>query len=403
MIEHAEALVAELFRATPAIDKTGPSDAQPGDTLSYALNATNAAANGVWANGPAMAAALADTRPDGSSVTFDLGTIPAGGSASRSTSFDVACDTADGTVLTNSVTLTAQDFLNTPLSASDSVSTTIHAPVLTLGKTATTAVNAGEAISYTVTYANLGTGDATNVVITDTLPADVYYSLALDGGIGPKPNSVVENGDGTTTLTWTIGTVSGSSGPQSISYTARPTLLFIGGETLTNSATLAFENANGCSYEADEATASTTITVVPATRDPLSMGFWRNHGELWSAEFLARIQATDQRFDGADGSTPDGILSPAEVTAVMAPSGNGIRVLQQQFTGTLLNLASRRINAETVIDSKLTLKLGLRNVRDAARYAQGTLDLPLTKATQGRYSDATTILDGVNNNRIEKY
>jgi len=403
MIEHAEALVAELFRATPAIDKTGPSDAQPGDTLSYTLNATNTAANGVWANGPAMAAALADTRPDGSSVTFDLGTIPAGGSASRSTSFDVACDTGDGTVLTNSVTLTAQDFLNTPLSASDSISTTIHAPVLTLGKTATTAVNAGEAISYTVTYANAGTGDATNVVISDTLPADVYYSLALDGGIGPKPNSVVENGDGTTTLTWTIGTVSGSSGPQSISYTARPTLLFIGGETLTNSATLAFENANGCSYDADEATASTTITVVPATRDPLSMGFWRNHGELWSAEFLARIQATDQRFDGADGSTPDGILSPAEVTAVMAPSGNGIRVLQQQFTGTLLNLASRRINAATVIDSKLTLKLGLRNVRDAARYAQGTLDLPLTKATQGRYSDATTILDGVNNNRIEKY
>jgi hypothetical protein len=179
--------------------------------------------------------------------------------------------------------------------------------------------------------------------------------------------------------------------------------MFLGGETLTNSASLTFENANGCEYEAEEQSARTTITVVPVTRDPLSLGYWRTHPRDWSSELLARIQATDQRFDGADGSSPDGRLTTDEVAAVMAPSGNGVRVLQQQLTATYLNLASRRINAATGIDSKLTRKLGVRNVRDAAVYAQETLILPLTKATNPRYSDATTVLDGINANKIEVY
>jgi hypothetical protein len=51
---------------------------------------------------------------------------------------------------------------------------------------------------------------------------------------------------------------------------------------------------------------TTGITVVPATRNPLSQGFWKTHPELRTAEPLARIQATDQRFDGAGllGFTP---------------------------------------------------------------------------------------------------
>ena len=212
------------------------------------------------------------------------------------------CDTVNGTVLTNAVALTAEDLLGNSFSGSDSVGTTIHAPQLTLAKTATASVNAGEAITYTITYQNIGGADAANVTITDTLPAGVYYSLALDSGTGPKPSGVVKNANGTTTLSWSIGDVASGAASASIVFTARPTLLFLGGETLTNSAVLAFENDNGCEYESAPASASTRITVVPATRDPLSLGFWRNHPELWTAEFRARIQATDQRFDGADGS-----------------------------------------------------------------------------------------------------
>ena len=41
----------------------------------------------------------------------------------------------------------------------------------------------------------------------------------------------------------------------------------------------------------------TTIAVVPASLDPLSQGAWKNHPELETSELLARVQATDQRFE----------------------------------------------------------------------------------------------------------
>jgi uncharacterized repeat protein (TIGR01451 family) len=316
--------------------------------------------------------------------------------------FTVPCDTADQAVLTNRVALAATDVLGTPFTDSDSVETTVHAPVIALAKAGSASANAGEAITYTLTYENTGSGDATDVTITDRLPAGVYYSTALDLGDGPAPDTVVSNADDSTTLTWEIGDLAGGSGPQTIEYTVRPTLLFLGGETVVNDAALAFENENGCVFEGERASASSDITVVVPTEDPLTIGYWRTHPADWSMETLARIQATDQRFDGADGSTPDGSLSAAEVSAVLLP-GDGARVLEQQLLATYLNLATRRINAATEIDSRLARRLGLANVRDAVIYAHDTLELPATKANRSRYSDATTVLDEINNNKSEVY
>jgi len=235
------------------------------------------------------------------------------------------------------------------------------------------------------------------------LPAGVYYSKALDLGAGPQPDSVAANPDGTTTLTWQAGTVAGASGPKVIEYTARPGLLFLGGDSVTNGARLTFTNSNGYTYAPVLASAGTGITVVPPSRNPVGLGFWRNHPELWSAEVRAMIQATDQRFDGADGTTPDGMLSGAEVTAVFVPGGNMDKVLEEQLLGTYFNLATRRINAGTLLDSRLTARLGLTNVRDAVLYAQATLLLPVTSANRPRFSDATTVLDQINANRSEAY
>jgi len=127
--------------------------------------------------------------------------------------------------------------------------------------------------------------------------------------------------------------------------------------------------------------------------------FWRTHPETWTAEMLARIQATDQRFDGADGSLPDGRLSASELTAAFAPAGN---ILAQQLLGVYFNLAERRINAGTAISSRLTSRLGLANVRAAALYGIATLALPAA-ANRSRYSDATEVLDDINLNRSEIY
>ncbi|MEA2931264.1 MAG: hypothetical protein QOI56_49, partial [Actinomycetota bacterium] len=173
--------------------------------------------------------------------------------------------------------------------------------------------------------------------------------------------------------------------------------------SVQSSATVAFQNANGCSYTGAGASATTAISQVPPSRNPLTHGYWRNHEGEWTPEILARIQATDQRFDGADGSTPDGVLSPAEVNAVQAPPGGMPRVTAQQLVATYFNLATRRVNAGTTVKSKTATSLGVTTVRGAALFARATLAMPVNQSTAGRYSDATTVLDEINNNRSPVY
>jgi hypothetical protein len=74
-------------------------------------------------------------------------------------------------------------------------------------------------------------------------------------------------------------------------------------------------------------------------------------------------------------------------------------ILEQQLLATYFNLATRRLNAGTLIDSRLARRLGLADVGAAAEYGIATLALPLNKSTSNRYSDAATALDEINNRR----
>ena len=82
-------------------------------------------------------------------------------------------------------------------------------------------------------------------MIIETVPAGVYYSIALDRGTGPKPTLVTVNPDGTTTLVWNVGGVPATSAPASINFTARPTLLALGGTTFTDGVSLTFQSGRG--------------------------------------------------------------------------------------------------------------------------------------------------------------
>jgi uncharacterized repeat protein (TIGR01451 family) len=383
--------------ARKVVDK---ADATPGETLRYTVTATNVG------TGDATAVSVTDTLPDGTVQERVLPNLIPRQSREERFNYTVPCGTRDGTVLVNRATLSATDLqggaeANTA-NNSGSASTTVHAPVMTLAKIATPSVNAGEAITYRLTYANTGSGDATNVVVTDTLPVDVYYSPALDTGAGPRPDSVTVNADGTRTLQWNLGTVAKHSEPFVLEFTARPTLLALGGTTYHNSASLTFSDANGCTYLPVTAAAPSAISVVAPTRDPLTIGFWRNHPERWTDETLARIQATDQRYDGADGSVPDSRLSAGEVTAVLAPASGASVVLRQQLLAVYLNLAERRINAGTAISSKLASSLQLHDVRSAAIFGIDTLALS-APSNRTRYANATDVLDEINNNKSPVY
>ncbi|MDP4511225.1 DUF7507 domain-containing protein [Nonomuraea turcica] len=391
-----QAVLAMTQKADLKVSKSADqAEAAGGDTVGYTVAVTN------LGPGTATAIQLTDTLPDGSKQQRSLPDLADGAvnTVTPKFTYQVPCATPDGTVLTNSVTVTGTDTDGVPDPAvSDNTAqakTTVQAPVLTAALSATPAVNAGEAITYTLTYANTGGGAASNVVATVKLPAGVYYSKALDQGTGPKPSEVTPNADGSTTLTWKLTDVPAKSGDRVVTFTARPTLLALAGTAYAAEASLSYRNATGaCTFDPVTGSATTTITVVPPTRDPRSKGFWKTHEELWTAEFLARVQATDQRYD----ADQDGALSPAEATAAFTGDNAPKSVLQEHLLGTYLNLSTRRINAGTVITSPVG-----GTVREAVLEAHATLLLPVDSSTSARYSRIIDVLNDVNANRIEVY
>ncbi len=392
---YAATLGPDLRTAT-VVDR---SDATPGDTLTYTTTVTNSGP------GTAFVVRLTEAAPN-AAVTIGLTDLAPGAVTSRTFSGTVPFPTADLTVLTGMATVHGSDHLGTPdqhpANNSSSSSTTVHTPVLTLAKSSSNAVAAGEAASYTLTYSNSGSGDATNVIIVDTVPADVFYSVALDNGAGPRPTSVLANADGTTSLTWQIGTVAGRSGPSMITFSARPTLLALGGTGLTNNVSEDFRDLNENQYPTLRASAVTTIATAVITENPLSQGYWQNHSAEWTPEVLARIAATDSRFDGADGSAPNGALSVAEVRSIFALSGQP-STLVSQLLATYFNLATRRINAATAVGGKRAGALALGNIRDSVLYARAALALPPKGGNSTTYSNATSVLEDINSNKSEQY
>ncbi|UBU13753.1 DUF7507 domain-containing protein [Nonomuraea gerenzanensis] len=387
------------LKVTKSADK---QEAAGGDTVSYTVPVTN------LGPGAAKEVSLTDTLPDGTEVRRPVPDLASGATDTQTFGYEVPCDTADGTVLTNTVAVTGKDAdgVVDPYTSDNTAkaTTTVRAPVLTAGLTATASVNAGEAITYTIGYANTGGGPASAVTITATLPAGVYYSQALDQGAGPKPGTVTRNADGTTTLTWSAGDLPARSGERSIVLTARPTLLATAGTAYAASVSAGFKNAGqACTFEPVSATARTTVTEVRPTRNPVLPAVWALRPDLRTAEVLARVQATDTRFDGADDSAPDGALSQREASATLTLPVLQPRTLRAELLAATLNLGTRRINAATAVDTLTTRALGLSTVGDAVRYAQATLAEPPTAANLVRYTKTTLVLTEINSGLAERW
>ncbi|MCW2779479.1 MAG: conserved repeat domain, partial [Frankiales bacterium] len=368
------------------------STTQPGSTLHYTVTARNDGTGG------ATQVQLTDTFPDATTSTLALGALRVGGSAARPTSWLVPCATSDGTVVTNRAVVSGRDLLGDPeADPSDntaSVATTVRAPVVGLTASATPQ-QAGEASTVVLTYTNTGGAGVTGLTLTDTLSRDTYYSLALDQGTGPRPTTVTRLADGRTVLTWSLGALA-AGGTGSVRFTTRTSLLLRPGAAVTGAVTLDAVFGTGCVLPTvTGATSSPVLSSVP-TRDPLSQGYWGNHPA--TAELLARVQATYQRHD----TSGDGSLSTAEQTAAFAGSGTA-QTLQSQLLAVFLNLADRRVVASTRIASKTATQLALADVADAGRYGIATAAVPLTAATQDRYSATTTVLDEIDTGRSERY
>src|SRR5262249_5603648 len=106
------------------------------------------------------------------------------------------------------------------------------APDLTISKTVNPdPVQPGQNLTYTITYGNTGASTASNVIVTDTVPANTTFVSASPAGQVVSQTSV----GGTGTVTWNTGSVVvGASG--SVSMVVKVNTGLTNGTVITNSA-----------------------------------------------------------------------------------------------------------------------------------------------------------------------
>ncbi len=173
-----------------------PDPAEPGGPLQYNITVSN--------SGPSDAenVTVSDVLPTGFIPTMilpsqgdcnafpcNLGTIAAGGNASILVVGTVAPTVVSATEIQNTATVTS----TTPGSGgTDTASPALDLVAdLEVVKTGTATAVPGEIVTYTVSVHNLGPGTASQVRMTDTLPAGLTYAGVSDVLCSPSGNQIV--------------------------------------------------------------------------------------------------------------------------------------------------------------------------------------------------------------------
>ena len=241
--------------ADVAVTITGPATAVQGNPVTYAITTTN--------NGPSLASGVATTvqlpiglsgvnmrvggdlgSQTGNVITFpntstydtttglltlpSVASLPAGSGSQQFVSFAMPTSTSGNISATAAVTTTSTDRValnNTAgLTTSAAPATTVVADLTTTLTPTTATATAGSALSYTVTYSNAGSGVATNVLPTATLPTGLSAATLTVGGAGTQSGNVVTFGNGAsydpaTGLLTFPGIASLAAGAPAVSYT----------------------------------------------------------------------------------------------------------------------------------------------------------------------------------------
>jgi uncharacterized repeat protein (TIGR01451 family) len=218
------------------ISKTDfPDPVTAGTSLTYTLNITNSGPSG------ATDMVVTDTLP--ASVSF-VSASPfcssqpnnqvrctydsiASGSAASPAVIRVTVNPAAPNLITNTVTVTGNEFDPNTNNNSATATTTVNRLVnLSITKTGSpNPVAAGSGLNYLLTVANSGPSQASGVIVTDTLPAGVTFSTA-SAGCSNSSNKVTCNLGSVTsggTITASINVIVASSTSGTLTNTATVT------------------------------------------------------------------------------------------------------------------------------------------------------------------------------------
>ena len=244
--------------------KTGPATAVAGQNISYSIAVTNQGPS------PATAVVATDTLPagltfvsasSGGTATANVVTWPTVASlaSGANVAFTVVARASNGGTYTNIVASTAATpdpdaSNNNGTSPAARVATVVSANAdLATTKTGPAASTAGQDLTYTIATTNGGPSPATNVVVTDTLPAGLTFISASNSG------TVAGN-----VVTWPVIGSLAASGSQIFTLVARAAA---GGSYLNIAAsTSATPDANASNNDGSLPAARVT-TVIAAAAD----------------------------------------------------------------------------------------------------------------------------------------
>ncbi|HPC33622.1 MAG TPA: hypothetical protein PL061_11775, partial [Syntrophales bacterium] len=227
-----------LKQAKLTIFKEGnPATVDLGGEIAYTItynNTGNAAANNAVINETIPAnTTFKSASGNGSyndttrTITWNIGTVEAGGSGTRQFVVTVANNLPDQTNIANSVYSITSDETG-KVDGTQTVNTKVNAPVLTIDKLAPVSVEAGAEMRYQINYGNTGNMAAANVVIVDAIPENTTYvaGSATNGGVYDEQAK---------TVTWNIASLAAKTS-DSVSFTVRVKKPLANGTKITNAA-----------------------------------------------------------------------------------------------------------------------------------------------------------------------
>jgi uncharacterized repeat protein (TIGR01451 family) len=258
-------------QADMAIVKSGPSTAPAGSDVTYGITVTN--------NGPSTATSVSWTDPlpagttfvsetqntgpafnctTGATVTCNIATLAPAATATFTLVAHVLSSTPNGTVLSNTASVTSTTTDNTPINNSSTVNTTVAATAdLAVTKNGPTSTPSNTTIVYTVTATNNGPSDAANVTLSDTPPAGTTFVL-VNQTAGPAFAC-----SGTGPVLCTIATFpAGATASFQFTFNVPPGVA--SGTTITNTATISSTTADSNPNNNSASAATTVGASIPA-------------------------------------------------------------------------------------------------------------------------------------------
>jgi len=229
-------------------------------------------------------------------ATYEITVSVTGGDPSATLAGDVAVNALNGVATYDDLTLdrAASGYVLTAAAVgftavdSDPFNITAEPALAIVKESSVPQADAGDEVVFTIGYTNAGLADATNVVIVETLPADLEFVSADSGGVHSAG-----------TITWNVADVPAqTTTPLEVSFTAQIAAALADGGTVTNSS-LTID----CD-ETDPVSAPSVSVTVNDTQGPVITPLVPEPGdEEVDPNSIVKLVITDAGGVDFDGST----------------------------------------------------------------------------------------------------